>query len=290
MMNMRRIFLLLLIAAVAVSAAPLKVLIVDGQNNHDWKATTPVLKKILEQDGRFQVDVATTPGAGGDMSGFHPDFAGYAVVVSNYNGDPWAAETRAAFEKFVRNGGGFVSYHAADNAFTDWKEYQEMIAIGGWGGRKTGQNGALIRYRDGKAELDTTTEKACGNHGARLAFQVTVRDVKHPIVKGLPLVWMHAPDELYDSLCGPARNFDVVGTAHSLPTNRGTGEEEPMLLTVSYGKGRVFHTTLGHDVAAMGSVDFIVTLQRGAEWAATGKVTQKVPGDFPGAGEARVRK
>ena len=117
-----------------------------------------------------------------------------------------------------------------------------------------------------------------------------MRDVKSPIAKGLPLVWMHAPDELYDSLCGPARDFTVVATAHSLKSNRGTDEEEPMLLTVQYGKGRVFHTTLGHDVAAMECVGFIATLQRGTEWAATGKVTQKAPKDFPGADQPSLRK
>ena len=105
------------------------------------------------------------------MSTFHPDFSAYAVVVSNYNGDPWSDDTKAAFEKFVRNGGGLVSYHAADNAFPEWKEYQQMIAVGGWGGRTTEKFGAMIHYRGGKAELDTTS-KRCGSHGARLAFQV----------------------------------------------------------------------------------------------------------------------
>ena len=285
---MLRTFLLLAMAA-AATAAPIKVLIVDGQNNHDWKSTTPVLKKILEDGGRFQVDVATTPPQGGDMSAFHPDFSLYKVVLLNYNGDSWSTETSAAFEKYVRGGGGFVSYHAADNAFAEWKAYQQMIAVGGWGGRNTDKSGPMIRYRNGKAEVDSMS-KNCGNHGARLAFQVTMRDLKSPISKGLPLVWMHAPDELYDSLCGPAKNYDVVATAHSPSSNRGTNEEEPMLLTVQYEKGRVFHTTLGHDPAAMECVGFIATLQRGTEWAATGKVTQKVPADFPEAGAPRLRQ
>jgi type 1 glutamine amidotransferase len=117
-----------------------------------------------------------------------------------------------------------------------------------------------------------------------------MRDTKNPIAKGLPLEWTHVPDELYDSLCGPAENLTVLGTAHSDTLNHGTGEEEPMLMTIRYGKGRVFHTTLGHDVAAMQCVGFITTLQRGAEWAATGKVTVKVPKDFPTATAASVRK
>jgi len=119
---------------IAAAPAPLKVLIVDGQNNHDWKATTPPLKKMLEATGLFTVEVATTPAKGGDMSGFRPEFRAYRVVVLNYNGDDWPEATRAAFVAYVRGGGGVVAYHAANNAFTQWKEFNEIVALGGWGG------------------------------------------------------------------------------------------------------------------------------------------------------------
>jgi uncharacterized protein len=292
-MHIRRALLpaaaLLLLQSIVSAAPPLKVLLVDGQNNHAWKETTPVLKRLLEETGRFTVEVATTPAKGQDMSAFQPDFSKYAVVVSNYNGDPWPDKTQAAFEKYVRDGGGFVSYHAADNAFPQWKEYNQMIAVGGWENRTTEKFGSRVRFKEGKVVLDPSPAR-CGNHGARLPFQVVMRDSKNPIAKGLPVEWRHSNDELYDSLCGPAENLTVLGTAHSEATNHGTGEEEPMLMTIRYGKGRVFHTTLGHDVAAMQCVGFITTLQRGAEWAATGKVTIKVPKDFPTATAASVRK
>jgi type 1 glutamine amidotransferase len=273
----------------AVAAHPYKVLIIDGQNNHAWQETTPVLKKILEETGLFQVSVATTPPKGGDMSTFHPDFAPFAVIVMNYNGDPWTAKTKAAFEKYVLEGGGVVIYHAADNAFPEWKEFNEMIAVGGWEGRTTQNSGPMVRFRDGKVVLDNKPG-ACGHHGARLPFLITMRDTNHPIAKGLPTSWLHAADELYDSLCGPAKELDVVATAYSDPANKGTGEQEPMLMTIRYGKGRIFHTTLGHDVAAMQCVGFIVTLQRGTEWAATGEVRQPVPADFPTADHTSIRK
>ena len=279
---------LFLLQSIVLAAPPLKVLIIDGQNNHAWKETTPVLKKLLEESGRFTVDVATAPAKGQDMSGFKPEFSKYAVVVSNYNGDAWPAETQTAFESFVRDGGGFVSYHAADNAFPQWKGYGEMIAVGGWENRTTEKFGPRVRFKEGKVALDASPAR-CGNHGARLPFLVVMRDTKNPIAKGLPTQWAHTADELYDSLCGPAENLTVLGTAHSEPSNHGTGEEEPMLMTISYGKGRVFHTTLGHDVAAMQCVGFITTLQRGVEWAATGKVTLKVPKDFPTATAPSVR-
>ena len=278
----------LLLGSVASAAPVLKVLIVDGQNNHKWQETTPVLKKELESFGRFTVDVATTPPHGSDMSGFKPDFSAYDVVVSNYNGDPWPAQTQTAFEQFVRKGGGFVVYHAADNSFPEWKAYNEMIGIGGWGDR-TAASGMYVRYKDGEIVKDTSPGRT-GNHGKRLPFQVVIRKPDHPITKGLPKTWMHAGDELYDHLRGPADHMSILATAFSDPANNGSGNEEPMLLAIGYGQGRVFHTTLGHDAEAMKCVGFITTLERGTEWAATGKVTSKVPEDFPPADKVSVRE
>jgi len=275
--------------AAATCGAQIKVLIVDGQNNHAWQQTTPVLKKMLEDSGKFTVDVATTPPKGGDMTTFHPDFSAYALVLSNYNGEAWPEEVNRAFESWVKQGGGFVVVHAADNAFRKWASYQEMTGVGGWGGRQSGPGMSMARWRDGQVVLDTK-EGRCGLHGARKPFAITMRDSEHPIAKGLPTVWMHTADELYNSLCGPARELAILGTAFSDPENRGTGEQEPMLMAIRYGKGRVFHTTLGHDAAAMQCAGFIVTLQRGAEWAATGRVTIPVPADFPTATEVRLRQ
>jgi uncharacterized protein len=274
-----------------LAAAPRRVLIVDGQNNHQWAVTTPVLKKSLEQTGLFQVDVATTPPKGGDMSAFRPKFKDYAVVVSNYSdfggGGVWPAETQQDFEEYVRNGGGFVTVHAADNAFPKWKEYNRIIGVGGWGGR-TEKDGPMLRWRDGKIVPDTTPGNG-GHHGKRHSYAVTTRVKAHPITKGLPETWMHIEDELYDALRGPAENVTVLATAFSDKSSGGTGEHEPALMTIRYGKGRVFHTILGHDLTAMQCAGFHVTLQRGAEWAATGKVTQRVPADFPKAAATSSR-
>lgn len=266
------------------AAAQIHALIIDGQNNHQWQTTTPVLRKILEDTGLFQVDVITTPPKGADFSGFHPEFTNYQVVISNYNdfpsGSVWPPDVQTAFEDYMKNGGGFVSYHAADNAFPNWTAYNLMIGLGGWMGRNE-KSGPYWYFRDGKLVSDDTPGSA-GNHGARLPFQVTMRNSTHPVAKGLPHVWMHAADELYSRMRGPGENMAVLGTAFSDPANKGTGHDEPVLLALTYGKGRIFHTMLGHDAAAMQCVGFMVTLARGAEWAATGKVTQKVPADFPG--------
>ena len=133
-------------------------------------------------------------------------------------------------------------------------------------------------------------------HPAKHDFLIVSRSPQHPIMKGLPAEWLHANDELYSQLRGPAKNLQVLATASAEKAKGGTGENEPMFMTIAFGKGRVFHNTLGHagpkDVApvpALSSVDYIVSIQRGVEWAATGKVTQPVPSDFPTAQHTAVR-
>ena len=239
----------------------------------------------------FQVEIATTPGKGGDMTQFKPVFSNYQVVVCNYNGDSWTKETQEALTTYVRGGGGFVSVHAADNAFPGWKEYNQMIAIGGWDGRNE-KSGPYLRLRDGKWVHDLTPG-AGGHHGKQHAFVIDTRMPGHPIMLGLPAQWLHAKDELYDRLRGPAENVSVLGSALSTLETGGSGEHEPLLMVVTFGRGRVFHTALGHnngkDITSQRCVGFITTLQRGTEWAATGAVTQKVPNDFPTADQVRLR-
>src|SRR5688500_1606423 len=128
-------FVVLPISLRAESDAKLKALIVDGQNNHGiWPKTTQMMKRYLEESGKFTVEVATTAKEGTDAS-FQTEFSKYDVVISNYNGARWPKTTEASFVDFVKNGGGFVVIHAANNAFGDWAEYNEMIGLGGWGGR-----------------------------------------------------------------------------------------------------------------------------------------------------------
>jgi hypothetical protein len=262
---------------------PLRVLIVDGHNPyHDWQVTTPLLKRLLESSGRFAVDVATTPPDGADMSGFRPRFTDYDVVLSNYAGQRWPKETEDDFLAFLAGGGGFVSVHAADNAFPQWREYNRAIGVGGWQGRNEKFGPRVYLDDAGKLQRDVSPGYG-GHHGQQHKYQVQIRDDEHPITQGLPPIWMHTQDELYDSLRGPAQDMHILATAFSSPEFEGTGHHEPVMMTLVYGRGRVFHTVLGHADYSMKCVGFVTTLLRGTEWAATGEVTIPAPENFPTA-------
>jgi len=291
---MRRSLLILLAGTLAVlacaSATPaqenaarkIRVVIIDGQNNHDWRSTTPFMKRVLEESGRFSVDVSSYLRPG-DKPGkvptvpFPPDLSQYDVVLSNYNGAPWPTEFQKELETRLREGKiGLVIVHAANNAFGNWAEYNRMIGLG-WRSPKGGDrivlddSGKIVRIPSGQG--DGSGHRYTGE------FTVVIRDPDHPITRGLPREWRHTRDELYDNLRGPAENMHILATAFS----KGTKAHEPMIWTVRYGSGRVFHTPLGHDLNGMRCVGFITILRRGTEWAATGQVTLPVPDNFPTA-------
>jgi type 1 glutamine amidotransferase len=262
------------------AAEKLRVLIIDGQNNHKWDITTPVLKHALESSDAFTVEVSTTPPKGSATEawrGWNPDFNGYVAIISNYNGEPWPETVRSSFDQYVKNGGGFVSIHAANNSFPEWKEYNQMIGVGGWGGRNEA-SGPWLYVKDGKLFRDASKGSG-GAHGPQHEFIVEIQNSEHPITKGLPKRWLHAKDELYSRLRGPAENIEIL----SASVSDLTAVKEPNLMVLQYGKGRVFHTTLGHADYSMLDHGFYETLQRGTEWAATGAVTATadVPVDFP---------
>ncbi len=307
----------------AIAAEKIRVLIIDGQNNHNWAAMTPPMKATLEKTGRFTVDVATTPPQPKApvkpkdekdeaaqakykremdkfneskaayptlMAKFRPDLTKYEVVLSNYNGDPWGAAFNKALETALKEGKiGLVIIHAANNAFGGWAEWNKMIGLG-WRGKDFGDrvtvddNGKVVRTPKG--------EGPDAGHGPQHEFKVIVRDSEHPVTQGMPKEWMHAKDELYHGQRGPAENMHILATAYSAPEQKGTSAHEPMIWWIPYGKGRVFTTVMGHamgnDITAIRCIGFQTVMTRGCEWAATEKVTLPVPKDFPGTASPKL--
>ena len=244
-----------LIASTASEAArppepKLRVLIFTGENNHNWQQTTPVLRKMLEDTGRFVVHVTYLP------ERFTAEkLAGYDVLLSNYNRNTrWGEPAESALLNYVRGGGGLVIIHAANNAFPDWPEYDTLIG-GAW-------------------------RKGAG-HGNRWSFPVEIVDREHPVTRDMP-DFQNAVDELYHRLTMQP-NIHLLARAFDKTEERGTGNYEPQVWTVRYGKGRVFHNCLGHDGKSMEGLGFVSLTQRGTEWAATGRVTIPIPPDFPRA-------
>lgn len=293
-----------------------KVLIIDGQNNHAvWPKSTIMMKQYLENTGLFTVDVERTkylwkgegqkqflPLAGVKGASeflkkpkadpdFSPKFCKYDVVVSNFGwrAAGWSEKTKEAFDQFVKKGGGFVTVHAANNSYPKWKNFNKMIGLGGWGGRNQ-KDGPYVYYNnDGKLIVDNS-KGGCGAHGKRHEFPVTIRVPNHPITKGMPKVWLTTADECYAKLRGPAENMTILATGKDQNENAPTNRHEPIFIVTKYGKGRVFNTILGHDAVSFQSVGFITSFTRGVEWVATGKVTQEIPSDFPNAETSSSRK
>jgi type 1 glutamine amidotransferase len=230
-----------------MSAAETKsrVLILSGANNHDWKSTTPAIRAALEESGRFTVDVEENVFAMTAES-----FTPYAVILSNFNtygkNPPkggWSAETKKAFLDHIGKGRGLVIVHAGSSVFYDWPEFQNL-ACGTW--------------KDGT------------NHGAIHAERVTFSGEESPITQGLEPFWIR--DEFWQKTA-------VVPGAKALasvtpdPAFKGSGKQENNIFSTEFGGGRGFAIFLGHDVVAMSNPAWRTLLQRGTEWAATGKVT-----------------
>lgn len=231
-------------AGFAASAKPVRVLIFSGQNNHNWRETTPKLKSILEAGGQFQVDVTE-----------HPEqcdatqLAEYDVLLSNWNtfGNAtvtnWPAATRDAIVSFVRAGRGWVTVHAGGSSFYDWPDYQQLA--GAVWGEQT-------------------------RHGMVHTNVVNIVTTNHPITAGLES--FVTCDEFWDD-AKISRGAKLLAEVVPKVQFGGSGKPEPVALAEEFGRGRAFCLLLGHDRPSMESAGFEELLRRGTEWAASGKVS-----------------
>ncbi|HEX8551942.1 MAG TPA: ThuA domain-containing protein [Abditibacteriaceae bacterium] len=231
---------------------PISTLLVTGANNHDWQRTAPYLQGLLTDSGRFSVTLAT------DASlALEGDLNGYDLFLLDYNGDSWSEKAQNNFLEAVRNGAGVVIFHAANNSFEGWTEYEKLVGL---------------LWREGTG------------HGQFHTFNVDISNSAHPITQGVTN--FETEDELYHRLVPMhGTEVEILATAYSDPEQGGTGDHEPVLMTTQYGAGRVFHTALGHvwegdpncgyrgcTMVALENKGFQTTLLRGSEWAATGIV------------------
>jgi type 1 glutamine amidotransferase len=226
---------------------PVKCLIITGDHGHDWKATTEALEKFLKKDGHIDVSVTTTPSK--DLTA--ENLAKYDVYLLNYRETKpkdetrWTDQNKKALVDAVKGGKGLVVYHFASSAFPEWDEYERMIA-GGW--RKQ------------------------GHHGPRHKFKVKKTHHKHAISQGLDDEFEHNSDELYANSKMVEGN-EVLATAYSDPAReKGTGKDEPVIWINTFGKGRVYHNALGHDVEALSDPALQEWLRRGVIWAGGGEL------------------
>jgi type 1 glutamine amidotransferase len=280
-----------------VKTPKIRALVVDGINNHDWKTATHGITEILNRTGLFAVEVSTTPPRDAPSAAWdtwRPVFSRYDVVINNFNGGDspngiqWPAAVESALEAFVVAGGGLVSYHAANNAFTPWPAYNQMIGLG-WRPVAFG-TGIAIADDESVVYIPKGSGHAPG-HPKNLDFQVHVRNTRHPITSGMPPIWMHPFEQLTHGQHGPAEGLTILTYAHSPVTN----QNEPMDWVRDYGLGRVYTTMLGHTWVGdpcpnLDSVGFQTLFARGVQWAATGHVSIPIPPDFPGPDKVSLNK
>jgi Trehalose utilisation len=279
--------------AETTSPQKIRVLIVDGFSNHDWKLTTQLIRGILEPTGLFDVAVSTSPPKA-DSPGWddwRPKFADYDVVIQNcndYGGGPsWPSQVQRDFEDFVLKGGGVLAHHSANNAFPNWPAYNDMIGLL-W--RKKDQGTALSIDENEKIVSIPSGEGENTGHGPRNDVLVHCLG-EHPIHAGLPKGWLTPQLEVYYYTRGPAKNVDVLSYSYDPKTKMNW----PVEWTVTYGQGRIYSSTFGHvwkgDVQpkSMRCADEQILLQRAIQWLARRPITVPVPADFPTSEATSIR-
>jgi type 1 glutamine amidotransferase len=238
---MRTLLAVLAFCVAAPTQDKPRLLIITGANNHDWKATTPYLKQVLEKGG-LAVDIEEDPDA--PVLSDPAKLASYQALVLNLNRNArWTPEREANFLDYVKKGGGLVVVHAADNAFPGWDEYDKLVG-GTWRSK-----GTIYPERG-------------TYHPAYSEFEVQVIDEEHPITRGIKS--FKTTDEMYTNL-KLQENIRVLAQG----SQSAVSKPQPMLFVSEYGRGKMFQTALGHDLKAMQTPEFVETLVRGARWAAT---------------------
>jgi type 1 glutamine amidotransferase len=227
-------------ASAAEAPNKIKVLLITGDDVsvHPWPVVSKAIKEVLAASGRFEVRVCEDPGVLDSAT----SLARYDLVFLEFYNAQTPTLSPAAKEnllKFVSGGKGFGLCHLSSASFKEWPEFRDLC------GR------CWVMGKSG--------------HGPRGVFKARIVQKDHPITKGLED--FEADDELYAKLQGNAP-INVLVEADSDFSHK----TEPLVFTLDYGKGRVFHETFGHDGKALENPTVQKLTVRGCEWAATGKV------------------
>jgi type 1 glutamine amidotransferase len=264
---MKNKYIILILGAILIALLPscnnaksIKTLIVTGQGGETWMMTnSEAVKQILDETGLFSVKILPTPPAGKNLLGFNPSFSKYKLIIVDYSYAAWPEKTIIALKDYVNNGGGVVIYNSKNNP---WVMAPDSITI-----------------------------------SDRQNFEVRMLASDHPVAKGLPGRWFHPDDIIIKGLQPAGEESEIIATASSSVPGGPRGRRPvpvPVLIAKNSGQGRIFITMLGSpddkENKALHCSGFIVTLQRGAEWAATGAVSQEIPFDFPTAAGAVTRE
>lgn len=265
----------------------IKVLIIDGYSNHDWRYTTDIIKTLLVNSNFCDVDISTAPtNDSPDYMKWDPDFSKYDVVVMNVNnlnnGFSFPEKVQFNFEHYIENGGGMYVFHSANNSFAEWEEYNKMIGLG-W---RNPEQGIAIEIVDDKMVKIPVGEGEGTSHGDRMDLVVN-KLVEHPVNKGFPQKWKTPDIELYTYARGPAENMQVL----SYTFDARTGKNWPVDWVIKYGKGKVYNATFGHlwhdqrMPPSIQCVGFQTTFLRAIQWLAGRKSTVEIPENFPSEDE-----
>ena len=214
---------------------PVRVLIVTGVDypGHPWRTQALELHKALGATPLIDVRLVD------DVEVLGTDLIfDYDVLMMNFkNYDPLKREEAAKknLVRFINEGGGLMYFHFTGGAFENWPEFVNVS------GRVWNPS---FRAHDPYQEF---------------TVQITRKD--HPIMKGIND--FKITDELYTCLDGK-REIEVLAESKSSVD----GKMYPMAFVFTEGKGRGFHTVLGHDGKAFESPELTPLLQNAAIWCA----------------------
>jgi type 1 glutamine amidotransferase len=190
--------------------------------------------RALGEQNKFRVD------AGEDGRVFtDANLAQYRVVVFlNTTGEVLGAAGQAAFERFIRRGGGFVGVHSASDTGYDWPWYGGLV-------------GTYFR-----------------RHPVIQPATLKVVDPSHVSTRHLPIEWKRT-DEWYDFHSDLDRQITVLIRIDETTYRGGSmGADHPMSWYHAYDGGRAWYTALGHTASSYSEPLFLDHLGGGIMWAA----------------------